>query len=83
MRILKYEPDATGHIWMPEQARVRKIALQNDVPKIWAETDDRDLGQVAYRIVPTGGTVDETGDNYVDTLVGDKLVWHVYRAFSD
>ena len=67
-------------ILMPEYATILKVDRQQDQLCLWAEVDtERSRIPYTIRIFGTGNTLPEDEMlTYLDTVVMDYFVWHVY-----
>jgi hypothetical protein len=73
----------TQQVPMPLHAAVVHVALQDDVPTVWAEVQAQRPGMLAkirlFRIVGTGGEVPDRFE-YRGTVHHDGFVFHVYEG---
>lgn len=76
----------TNAIEMPAGARLLTVAMQDEMPQIWALVDPH--AQRVKRMINVFGTgkefgthLTETGPlNYVTTYFSGPFVWHVFDA---
>lgn len=77
--IYKYPIYATGTCYLPKDAEVLKIGVQNDEVHLWALVNPEDIDITAqYHIIGTGQEV-EKGLRYLDTVFVDEYVWHIFK----
>lgn len=84
MKIFKFrlEPELRQKIKMPYDCVIRSAGVQGDEIFVWAEVDERnELFDYIFYVVPTGVEVsdfDLEGMRFLDTVMMDNLVFHVY-----
>ena len=69
-------------IKMPLGAEIIKLALQNDIPTIWAIVypEEKELEDVTFITRGTGHPIENSGSLfYIDTYFLDTLVYHVFK----
>jgi hypothetical protein len=68
---------------MPAGAQILRLALQKEVPTIWARVDpDASRVERTFEIFGTGRSI-PTGANYIGTFDAGPFVWHVFELLPD
>jgi hypothetical protein len=80
-KIYKYPLEITDHqlVVLPIGARVLSVKNQDGVPTIWAmHSQDTDIVNVEVMLVGTGNEFELQDWRFIDTVVCDTFVWHVF-----
>ena len=68
-------------ISMPIGSKVLCVAMQGDIPCIWAEVDDEvDMIDRNFTIVVTGNSISNYLGTYIGTYQRGPFVWHLYNC---
>jgi len=80
--VLKLEDEQI--IKIPKYSDIIKVDHQQEQICMWVDgRSDVDLHPVKIRIIGTGRPIPEHEDlNYLDTVIMDYFVWHVYIKFN-
>jgi hypothetical protein len=72
-------------LMMPYDAKIIKVAIQNDVPCIWAIVNPK-LGSTQYTFVIKGTGHDFTRDSigeHIETFTIGPFVWHMFEEYKN
>lgn len=77
--IWKYEVQSQP-IYMPMDAKILSVQMQNGRPQIWAMGDTSyDMEARTLVVIGTGQSFDDTNHKYIGTYQDDPFVWHLFE----